>query len=558
MQLQLCLSPEGISLLLELSMSPLNSLSIKTKILSLAAVAVVGFIINLSVNSNINSQNSERLQMIQKTFFPVVQESKANIVRLRNMEELFSTAVGTGEVDFLDSAKKIKEKVSSSLDLLVDIWPERSDEVRGIKASFDAYYSSAHKLSAGMLDGSLSPDLIPSTAEAMNQYHTDTDEKMNAYSRDGLDAFNQTVKDSNQATQNALSVGLTVTVVTVIVLAFVAWTTASSVSTALGKVVASLKSIATGDGDLTQRIHKTSDDEVGDVVYWFNEFVDKLHVNIGEVVSSTRPLAGLSDDLGSLTTKTSQITERQNRATEEVSQVVEEMVASVKDVSENANSAAQAATDADAAAIEGRSIVNETVESINGLAGEVERASEVILQLEADTGNVGSILDVIKGIAEQTNLLALNAAIEAARAGEQGRGFAVVADEVRTLASRTQDSTQEIQAVIEQLQTAARSAVTVMNESKGRAKSSVDQAAKTDESLQAITEKVGAISAMNSQIASATERQQQAAYSIKDNVVGIKETSEVAMSSISKVEASSRSLTDISQSLQHVTDQFKV
>jgi methyl-accepting chemotaxis protein len=262
--------------------------------------------------------------------------------------------------------------------------------------------------------------------------------------------------------------------------------------------------------------------------------------------------------LGSLTSETLEISANQNRATEQVSLVVEEMVTSVQAVSSNANSASEAANQADKAAKDGRDIVTKTVASINGLAEEVERAGEVIRKLEADTENVGTILDVIKGIAEQTNLLALNAAIEAARAGEQGRGFAVVADEVRTLASRTQDSTQEIQKVIEELQTAARSAVEVMGQSKHRAQTSVEQAAQTGESLAAITERVEAITEMNMQIATAAEQQERAAYSIKENVLGIKDTSETTMRSIQKVEEASSSLVDISGNLHRVTGDFKV
>jgi len=539
-------------------MSLMSSLSIKAKILSLAVVSVIGFLISLTVNSNINSANSDRLQMIQKTFFPVVQDSKANLVRLEQIKELFSTAVSAGEMDFVNNAEKISKQVTGSLDMLERIWPQKSAETQAIRKAFAGYYQAAKKLSVGMLDGSLDPGNMPSLVQKMNDSLANVKRLMETYSKEGLDAFNDTVNQSNQATQNALSLGLTVTIVTIAVLVFVAWTTASSIGSALSSLVYSLKGIATGEGDLTQRLAKKSNDELGEVVYWFNQFIDKLHTNIGEVVNSTRPLTGVSADLGSLTSQTSQIAESQNRATEEVSRVVEDMVGSVEEVSSNANSAAQAATEADSAAKEGRTIVSETVTSINSLASEVERASDVIKQLEADTANVGSILDVIKGIAEQTNLLALNAAIEAARAGEKGRGFAVVADEVRTLASRTQDSTQEIQSVIEQLQNAAHSAVEAMGESQQRAQGSVDQAAKTDESLRAITEKVESINLMNSQIASATERQQQAALSIKDNVVGIKDTSEQAMSSMHKVEAASRALTDISKSLQQVTDQFKV
>ncbi|WP_276669172.1 methyl-accepting chemotaxis protein [Thalassolituus oleivorans] len=409
-----------------------------------------------------------------------------------------------------------------------------------------------------MINGTLAPAGMAGAVETMNLALEASRTSLQNYSETSVNAFNDIVTSSNQSAQQALTLGVLVTVVTLIILIAVAWSTSRSIRTAVVGLLHSLKDIASGEGDLTRRIEKTSQDEIGDVVDWFNQFVDKLHRSIGEVVRSTRPLASVSDDLGSLTNETSQITERQSRAAEQVSGVVEEMVGSVKAVSLNASSAAKAAQEADSTAKQGRAIVNETVKSINSLAGEVERASEVIRQLEADTANVGSILDVIKGIAEQTNLLALNAAIEAARAGEQGRGFAVVADEVRTLASRTQDSTQEIQTVIEQLQAAARSAVDVMSSSKERAQTSVNQAAKTDESLQAITEKVESITTMNNQIAAATDRQEKAAYSIKENVVGIRETSEIAMASMQKVEAASKALTDISRTLQTVTDQFKV
>ncbi|WP_276681552.1 methyl-accepting chemotaxis protein [Thalassolituus oleivorans] len=539
-------------------MNFLNTLSIKAKIQMIAGVAILGFIISLVVNSNINSANSERLRMVQNVFFPVVQESRSNLVRLSRIEELFSTAVTTGEEDFIKAATRLQEEMNVGFATLSKLWPDSESQISASKEGFNRYFKSALALSEGMINGTLAPSGMAGAVETMNLALEASRTSLQNYSETSVNAFNDIVTSSNQSAQQALTLGVLVTVVTLIILIAVAWSTSRSIRTAVVGLLHSLKDIASGEGDLTRRIEKTSQDEIGDVVDWFNQFVDKLHRSIGEVVRSTRPLASVSDDLGSLTNETSQITERQSRAAEQVSGVVEEMVGSVKAVSLNASSAAKAAQEADSAAKQGRAIVNETVKSINSLAGEVERASEVIRQLEADTANVGSILDVIKGIAEQTNLLALNAAIEAARAGEQGRGFAVVADEVRTLASRTQDSTQEIQTVIEQLQAAARSAVEVMSSSKERAQTSVDQAAKTDESLQAITEKVESITAMNNQIAAATDRQEKAAYSIKENVVGIRETSEIAMASMQKVEAASKALTDISRTLQTVTDQFKV
>lgn len=536
----------------------LSSISIKTKILSLAGAAIIGFAVNLAVNTSINSANGERMQKVRDVYFPVVQKADANLVKLNQIGGLLNTAVATGEKDFIHSAEALKVDIVSNFDDIIKLWTNHSADTRQSLKQFNDYYKAAFEVSDGMLNGTLDMSLMSSKIEGMNTRLTAIRKSMQKSSDEALAEFNQTVDASNEAAVNALTLGVMVTGVTVFILILLGWTTASSIGIALASLLKSLKDIASGDGDLTKRIQKKSNDELGDVVDSFNLFVEKLHHSIGDVVNSIQPLTSLSADLGALTSETLMITGNQNRATEAVSLVVEEMVSSVQAVSNHASSASEAANEADKAAKDGREIVNKTVASINSLAAEVEHAGEVIRKLEADTENVGTILDVIKGVADQTNLLALNAAIEAARAGEQGRGFAVVADEVRTLASRTQDSTQEIQKVIEELQAAALSAVDVMGQSKQRAKTSVEQAAQTGESLTAITERVEAINQMNMQIANAAEEQERAAYSIKENVIGIKETSETAMQSIQKVEIASASLVDISSNLESITGDFKV
>lgn len=536
----------------------LSDISIKVKIISLAGAAIIGFVISLAVNTSINSENSERIQKVRDVYFPVVQKSDANLVKLSQIKELLNTAVSTGEEEFIQNADILKKEILDNIETIIVLWLEQSQNNQKLRSEFNNYYSIAHEVSAGMLSGTLDMSKMSSKIDQMNSSLKTVTASMERLSINALAEFNLTVEASNADTQKALTLGMLVTGITITVLLLLGWSTASSIGTALGSLLVSLKDIASGDGDLTKRIQKTSSDELGDVVDWFNQFVDKLHHSISDVVKSIGPLTSLSSDLGNLTSETLEISANQNRATEEVSLVVDEMVSSVQAVSSNANSASEAAKQADKAAKDGREIVDKTVGSINGLAKEVERAGEVIRKLEADTENVGTILDVIKGIAEQTNLLALNAAIEAARAGEQGRGFAVVADEVRTLASRTQDSTQEIQKVIEELQTAARSAVEVMGQSKQRAQTSVEQAAQTGESLAAITERVEAISEMNMQIASSAEQQERAAYSIKENVVGIKDMSQTTMKSIEKVEMASGSLVEVSNDLQRVTGEFKV
>ena len=203
-------------------------------------------------------------------------------------------------------------------------------------------------------------------------------------------------------------------------------------------------------------------------------------------------------------------------------------------------------------------MVERTINAIDALANEVDRAANVIHRLEQDSDQIGTVLDVIKGIAEQTNLLALNAAIEAARAGEQGRGFAVVADEVRTLASRTQHSTSEIQQMIERLQAGAQEAVSVMEDSRSRASDSVSSAQSAGQSLGSITQSVASITDMNTQIAAAADEQSAVAEEINKNIVNINHAAELAANGAQQTSAASTALAELAQDLQEMVGQFKV
>lgn len=539
-------------------MNLLSRLSIKFKILVIPAIAIIGFIASLAVNATISSDNSDRLAQIQDLFFPVVQSSRENIVRINRTEELLNTAVSTGEGDMIYSAESTFKELKTKLAEQRELWPNKATAITELEGLSDAYFEVAVKLSNGMINGDLNPEEMPSLVQKMNESLAKLKRGLTELNEGALQAFYRTVEESNAAATNAFVTTLILSLVAIATIILISASIIMMIIKNINTMLESLKDIASGEGDLTKRITQSSQDEIGDLVHWFNQFMNKLHESINEVVKSIQPLARVSTDLGDMTNKTSQITDEQSKATDEVTRYVDDMFSSVQNVAQNASSAAEAAREADSEAKAGRGVVTQSVESINDLAGEVERAAEVIGKLEADTENVGTILDVIKGIAEQTNLLALNAAIEAARAGEQGRGFAVVADEVRTLASRTQDSTQEIQRVIEELQAAARSAAEVMSHSQDQAKMSVDQAAKTDASLATITEKVESITRMNTEIASATGEQEKVSNSIKTNVDGIRTNANAAVKNVQEVEAASESLLEISKNLRKITGQFKV
>ncbi|MCW8826864.1 MAG: methyl-accepting chemotaxis protein [Gammaproteobacteria bacterium] len=310
--------------------------------------------------------------------------------------------------------------------------------------------------------------------------------------------------------------------------------------------------------DLTVRVEVSSEDEIGQMGRHFNSMFDSFRDIIDNVNSSTLQVASASEELAMVTMANNEGIQNQSMETEQVATAMNEMTATVQEVASNATQAASSASEANEGAQAGQQVVTSTIAAIHKLAGEIENAAQVIQKLEEDSLKIGSVLDVIRGIAEQTNLLALNAAIEAARAGEQGRGFAVVADEVRTLASRTQESTQEIQGMIEQLQMGSKDAVRVMGESREQAEQSVNQAEQAGESLKGITRAVATINDMNLQIASAAEQQNAVSEEINRNINNISHVTQETANGTRQITAASDDLARISSELQSLVSQFRV
>ena len=360
-----------------------------------------------------------------------------------------------------------------------------------------------------------------------------------------------------QLSNLAFSAFLTAILLDVVLLSALYFLVKKLVTRPLTEVINALENIARGEGDLTQRLKLNNTGEIALVETSFNEFVDKIQVLVKSIQNSVQDTTAVSQAVHIASEETHSILNNQQEETDHVAAAITQMAASTREIANNVQLTADSAVQVNTDANEVSTIVTESIDSINSLSEQLTDASNVINALESDVQDIASVLDVIRAIAEQTNLLALNAAIEAARAGEQGRGFAVVADEVRALASRTQESTSQIQTTIEQLQTGTNSAVKVMEESQIKSKTSVENAEKSGKSINNILNSTEQINDMASQIATAVEQQSAVSEEITKNVNQIVTAGKSSLDQLSQVTESSQKMHGASEKLSELTQQFK-
>ncbi|MGF1690425.1 methyl-accepting chemotaxis protein [Photobacterium kagoshimensis] len=533
-------------------------LTIRHQFWLLMAFVSTGIAVIILMNANVHRTNNLHLVSLDQQYYPAMEVVVRLDGTLPRLTQQFETAVVTGEEDALSEAESIYHLLNKDLVEIKKLLPQKNNELSHVETLMASYFNAGNQLALDFINMNEPVAVISQKADQNRQ----TQEKLEAelqtlqnYVREEVVSLISNARESaDQAGINSVISGL---IVVAFLLSF-GFAILRSISQSIAIVTARMNEIANGEGDLTVRIHYDGKDEVAELVNNVNQFISKLHVTISDTISSIHQLEAITGQLSESRQDTSRFTAEQQSNIQQVTLSVGEMLQTVSHVADYASQASEQANDANTKADDGFTVVQQTVNVINVLSDDVRKIATVIDKLEQDTANVDAILSTIKGIADQTNLLALNAAIEAARAGEQGRGFAVVADEVRTLAARTQQSTEEIQVVLGELQVASKSAVDAMHQGLRQTEDGVTSAAMAGESLRSITEKVAGITVVNDQIASATEEQHQTSLIIQQQLQEFNRSAEQVSSSSDRLGIASDQLVGVVDQLSQSTAQFKV
>lgn len=442
----------------------------------------------------------------------------------------------------------------------VDSWNEAYNDVTTIGTSLKTWLNDEQKAT---MDGALAA--LAAYEQAFVELRRNRSERialegaMVTQAQRVLDVASQALAGANDAMQSQRSRAyLLLTVITalaVIIGLAAAIVISRMVVVPLRYTVQLAQRVA--EGDLTQSPAVTRRDELGQLQQAMSGMTESLRTLIGRIGGSVGQIAAAAEQLSAVTAQTSIGVQKQREETDQVATAMHEMAATVQEVAQNAEQASLAARQADQQARQGDLVVQEAIGQIDSLSGEVEHSAHAIEELNTESGRIGSVLEVIRAVAEQTNLLALNAAIEAARAGEQGRGFAVVADEVRALARRTHDSTEEIEGLIGNLQRVAQKAVEQMQTSRDLTQRTVDLASEAGIALGRITESVSTIEQMNQQIAAAAEQQSAVAENISESVTRVRDIGEQSASGSEQTAGASAELARLGVELQGLVARFR-
>ncbi len=536
----------------------MSEMSIVTKAWLLMGLLVMGLLVLIGVSERTERTVVQTNEDISARAFPFqlgAVELRLNVIQIQQwLQDISATRALDGLDDGFSKAEEQHGKAMQQLDQLGVMDAEHAADYRQLHADLDAYYDIGKRMARAYVDQGPAGGnpMMGEFDTAAERLMGKVDDVLTRSTQENAEMLAQQMDAANAGRRNILITALVIGIVLLGGMLMLIRTVQP-----LAELTTAALRIA--DNDLTGKVPQLDRrDEVGQLAAAVTAMQEKLVRRVKEIAAVTQQVRHAAETLNAVSDHTNSGVQQQRSETQQVASAMHEMTATVHEVARNTAAAAEAASHADEEVGGGSKVVKQTIASISKLADEVRKGVEVISRLEQDSNTIGAVLDVIKSIAEQTNLLALNAAIEAARAGEQGRGFAVVADEVRTLAQRTQVSTREIQQMIEKLQQGAQEAVRVMHEGRSQAEVSVNQAGQAGRSLDTIRSAVSTIHDMTTQIASAAEEQSAVAEEINRNIVNIGHVVDQASSGMEETAGASDELNRLAEQLQAVVMQFKL
>ncbi|HSC66236.1 MAG TPA: methyl-accepting chemotaxis protein, partial [Cellvibrio sp.] len=468
-------------------------LTIAKKLMLLVTIALLGFVISQGYSMWVERANSGRLADVQQRIYPTLELTTVNLGSLLLMEQQINSSVTTGDEQALADADKHYQEIRQNLAKLSSLSSDLSVQVKDLDAQLQEWYTTAVRIAKTFIGGNVDLNQIGAEAAANADKLKVLRKSLSNMKTQTAAHFDESISETLESSETASQIALAIAVCAIVALLVVSSIIGRSITSSINEVTESLKEMASGAGDLTKRINYAGHDEIRDLVKYFNAFVEKLH---GSFANVSQDVGGLTKVAARLTNSSSDNLSRINEQSSAIASMrssIEDLMKTVNEIAQFAGNASLQAQDASGAAARGKQTLTANVATISTLAEEVRSAADVVNRFEEFSADVGHLLNTIQTVAEQTNLLALNAAIEAARAGEHGRGFAVVADEVRGLAVRTRQATEEIHKVISELRQVSANAVTAMQSSVVRANRGVEETKASGEVLNSILNNVETI-----------------------------------------------------------------